>query len=75
MNRKEEIHKEAMSMSFGYPYLCDEEDNNSEYVRKLEDIANWADETMIEKVYKLFVEQFYFTEQEAKDFINKLTEN
>ena len=34
MNRKEEIHKKAMSMSFDYPYLCNEEDNNSEYVRK-----------------------------------------
>lgn len=42
MNRKEEINKEAMSMSFDYPYLCNEEDNNSEYVRKLEDIAIWA---------------------------------
>jgi hypothetical protein len=49
MTRKEEIHKEAMSMSFDYPYLCNEEDNNSEYVKKLEDIANWADETILDK--------------------------
>lgn len=74
MNRKEEIHKEAMSMSFDYPYLCNEEDNNSEYVRKLEDIANWADKTMLEKVYKLLVEQFFFTEEEAKEVCKAMEE-
>lgn len=52
MNRKEEIHKKAMSMPFDYPYLCNEEDNNSEYVRKLEDIANWANETILDKASK-----------------------
>lgn len=72
MNRKEEIHKEAMSMAFDYPYLCNEEDHNSAYVRNLEDIANWADETMLEKVYNLLIERFLFTEEEAKNFINKL---
>lgn len=74
MNRKEEIHKEAMSMSFDYPYLCNEEDNNSECVRKLEDIANWADKTMLEKVYKLLVERFFFTEEEAKEVVCKAME-
>lgn len=74
MNRKEEIHKEAMSMSFDYPYLCNEEDNNSEYVRKLEDIANWADKTMLDKVCKYLVERFFFTEDEAKEVCKGLKE-
>ena len=71
MTREEEIKQAAKNRANQYERDSSWNDTFYGFI----DGAKWADNTIIEKVYKLLVEQFYFTEQEAKDFINKLTDN
>lgn len=51
----------------------DEEDryfigNRCEVYDKCLEMSAWKEEQMIEKVYQLLVEKYFFTEDEAKDF-------
>lgn len=44
------------------------------YHNGLLEMAAWKEEQMIEKVYQLLVEKYFFTEDEAKDFKQAMKE-